>query len=147
MTSTFFFFFLTFSYIGGFPGGSDSKESACSAGDVGLVSYSPWGCHGVSYDLETEHHHQSIISHPPPTRRPSFIKAGEGRGASGQKKTRSFLLVSSNLDWLETTEPSLKSTSPTSPLGQAGRLASHTQQRAQNHRKGARSSRLCSVME
>ena len=40
-----------------------------------------------------------------------------------------------------------KSTSPTSPLGQAGRLASHTQQWAQNHRKGARSSRLCSVME
>ena len=40
-----------------------------------------------------------------------------------------------------------KSTSPASPLGQAGRLASHTQQWTQNHRKGARSSRLCSVME
>ena len=25
-------------YFGGFPGGSDSKESACNAGDPGLIS-------------------------------------------------------------------------------------------------------------
>ena len=25
-------------FLGGFPGGSDSKESACNAGDQGLIS-------------------------------------------------------------------------------------------------------------
>ena len=75
----------------------------------------------VRYDLETEHHHQSIINHPPPTRRPSFIEAGKGHGASGQEKIWSFLLlVSSNLDWLETTEPSL---SPLPQLALWARLA------------------------
>ena len=28
-------------YFGGFPGGSDSKESACDAGDVGLIPGDP----------------------------------------------------------------------------------------------------------
>ena len=69
----------------------------------------------VRHDLETEHHH------PPPTRRPSFIKAGKGHGVSGQEKIWSFLLlVSSNLDWLETTEPSL---SPLPQLALWARLA------------------------
>ena len=31
------FFYTTYSFIEGFPGGSDSKESACNAGDLGLI--------------------------------------------------------------------------------------------------------------
>ena len=38
-----FFFFNFFYYTGGFPGGSDSEESACNAEDMDLVGYSPWG--------------------------------------------------------------------------------------------------------
>ena len=43
--------------LGGFPGGSDSKESACNEGDVGLIpglERSPGGGHGTPVFLPGE---------------------------------------------------------------------------------------------
>ena len=55
----------------GFPGGSDGKESACSAGDQGLIpglGRSPGGGHGdplqYSY-LENPHGQRNLVGYSP----------------------------------------------------------------------------------
>ena len=55
----------------GFPGGSRSKESACNAGDLGLIpglGRSPVGVHGNLFQyscLENPHGQRSLVgSHP-----------------------------------------------------------------------------------
>ena len=55
----------------GFPGGSDGKESACNAGDLGLIpglGRSPGGGHGNPlqyFSLENPHGHRSLVGHSP----------------------------------------------------------------------------------
>ena len=55
----------------GFPGGSDGKESACNAGDLGLIpglGRSPGGEHGnpLQYScLENPHELRSLASYSP----------------------------------------------------------------------------------
>ena len=55
----------------GFPGGSDSKESACNAGDLGSIpgfGRSPGGGHGnpLQYScLENPHGQRSLLSYSP----------------------------------------------------------------------------------
>ena len=55
----------------GFPGGSDCKESACSAGDLGLIpglGRSPGGGHGnpLQYScLENPHGQRSLVGYSP----------------------------------------------------------------------------------
>ena len=55
----------------GFPGGSDSKESACKAGDLGLIpglGRSPGGGHGnaLQYScLENSHGQRSLVGYSP----------------------------------------------------------------------------------
>ena len=55
----------------GFPGGSDSKESACSAGDLGLIpelGRSPGGGHGNPLHcscLENPHGQRSLEGYSP----------------------------------------------------------------------------------
>ena len=61
----------------GFPGGSDGKESACHAGDLGLIpglERSPGGGHGnpLQYScLEIPHGQRSLVSYCPWGRRES----------------------------------------------------------------------------
>ena len=56
---------------GGFPGGSDSEESACNAGDLGSVpgfGGSPGGGHGnpLQYScLENPHRQRSLAGYSP----------------------------------------------------------------------------------
>ena len=55
----------------GFPGGSDSKESACSAGDLGLIpelERSPGGWHGNPlqyFCLVNSHGQRSLVGYSP----------------------------------------------------------------------------------
>ena len=55
----------------GFPGGSDGKESACNAGDLGLIpglGRSPGGGHGkpLQYScLENPHGQRSLVGYSP----------------------------------------------------------------------------------
>ena len=55
----------------GFPGGSDSKESACNEGDLGLIpglGRSPGGGHGNPlqyYCLENPHGQRSLEGYSP----------------------------------------------------------------------------------
>ena len=55
----------------GFPGGSDSKESACTAGDLGLIpglGRSHGGGHGntLQYScLDTSHGQRSLVGYSP----------------------------------------------------------------------------------
>ena len=55
----------------GFPGGSDSKESACNAGDLGLIPVlgrSPGGGHGNPFQyscLENHHGQRCLASYSP----------------------------------------------------------------------------------
>ena len=55
----------------GFPGGSDGKESACNAGDLGLIpglGRSPGGGHGnpLQYSsLENSHGQSSLVGYSP----------------------------------------------------------------------------------
>ena len=55
----------------GFPGGSDGKESACNAGDLGLIpglGRSPGGGHGnpLQYScLENPHGWKSLVGYSP----------------------------------------------------------------------------------
>ena len=55
----------------GFPGGSDSKESACNAGDLGSIpglGRSPGGGHGnpLQYScLENPHGQRSLVGYSP----------------------------------------------------------------------------------
>ena len=55
----------------GFPGGSDGKESACNAGDLGSMpglGSSPGGGHGnpVQYScLENRHGQRSLVGYSP----------------------------------------------------------------------------------
>ena len=55
----------------GFPGGSDSKESTCNAGDLGLIpglGRSPGGRHGNSLQyscLENPHGQRSLAGYSP----------------------------------------------------------------------------------
>ena len=57
--------------IWGFPGGSDGKESACNAGDLGLISgvgRSPGGGHGYALQyscLENPHGQRSLVGYSP----------------------------------------------------------------------------------
>ena len=58
-------------FKGGFPGGSDGKESACNAGDPSLISalgISPGGGHGnpLQYScLENPHGPRSLMGYSP----------------------------------------------------------------------------------
>ena len=55
----------------GFPGGSDGKETACSAGDLGLnpgLGRSPGGGHGNPlqyFFLENPHEQRSLVGYSP----------------------------------------------------------------------------------
>ena len=55
----------------GFPGGSDGKESACNAGDLGLtpgLGRSPGGGHGNTlqyFCLENPHRKRSLVGYSP----------------------------------------------------------------------------------
>ena len=55
----------------GFPGGSDSQESACNAGDLGLIpglGRSPGGGHGNPFQyscLENPHGQRSLAGYGP----------------------------------------------------------------------------------
>ena len=55
----------------GFPGGSDGKESACNAGDLGSISglgRSPGGEHGSPHQyscLENPHRQKSLVGYSP----------------------------------------------------------------------------------
>ena len=55
----------------GFPGGSDGKESTCSAEDLGLIpglGRSPGGGHGNPFQyshLETSHGQRSLVGYSP----------------------------------------------------------------------------------
>ena len=66
-----FFFFQIFILQRGFPGGSDSKESACNAGDLGLIpgsGRSPWRRQWLPslVFLPGEFHGQkSLVGHSP----------------------------------------------------------------------------------
>ena len=59
-------------YLLGFPGGSDSKESACNAGDLGStpgLGRSPGGEHGhpLQYScLENPHEQRNLVGCSPP---------------------------------------------------------------------------------
>ena len=61
----------TYSVLG-FPGGSDSKESTCNVGDLGLIpglGRSPGGGHGnpLQYScLENPHGQRSLAGYNPP---------------------------------------------------------------------------------
>ena len=58
-------------FIKGFPGGSDSKESACNMGDLGLIlelRRSPGGGHGNPlqyFCLENPHGQRSLAGYSP----------------------------------------------------------------------------------
>ena len=58
-------------YKTGFPGGSDGKESACNAGDVGLIpesGRSPGGGNGypLQYScLKNPHRQRSLVGYSP----------------------------------------------------------------------------------
>ena len=55
----------------GFPGGSDSKESACNTGDLGLIlglGKSPGGKYGNPlqyFSLENPHGQRSLVGYSP----------------------------------------------------------------------------------
>ena len=82
-----------------FPGGSDGKESACHAGDPGLIpglGRSPGGGHGspLQYSgLENPHGRRSLVGYSPwgrkeldTTKRLSlFLKKKENMGIRGNK--------------------------------------------------------------
>ena len=59
------------SHTVGFPGGSEGKESACSAGDLGLIpelGKSPGGGHGNPLQnscLENPHGRRSLVGYSP----------------------------------------------------------------------------------
>ena len=61
------------SYHQGFPGESHGKESACNAGDLGLIlelGRSPRGGHGNPFQhscLENLHGHRSLAGYSPPS--------------------------------------------------------------------------------
>ena len=74
MNSTFFFsrFGVKFlAYLKGFPGGTDSKESTCNAGDLGLIpglGRSPGGGHGNPlqyFSLKNPHGQRSLAGYSP----------------------------------------------------------------------------------
>ena len=58
-------------YLKGFPGGSDGKESACNAGNLGSIpglGRSPGGGHGYSLQyscLENPHGQRSLVGYTP----------------------------------------------------------------------------------
>ena len=100
----------------GFPGGSDSKESACNAGDLGLIpglgrppggghgnplqysclenphgqrslaDYSPIGLQRVRHDWATQH---STVKFPPQVG-PKGWAPGLGKGHSGERQEVAF---------------------------------------------------------
>ena len=67
------------SLIKGFPGGSNSKESTCNVGDLGLISglgISPGGGHGnpLQYScLEDPHRQKSLLGYSPWGRKESVV--------------------------------------------------------------------------
>ena len=58
-------------HFGGFPGGSDSEESACNVGDLGLIHGLERSCGGgpgkslQSSCLENPHGQRSLVSYSP----------------------------------------------------------------------------------
>ena len=66
----FFPFTFFFTFLQGFPGGSDYKESACNAGDLGLISgsgRSPGGGHGNTpvFLPRKSHGQRSLVGYNP----------------------------------------------------------------------------------
>ena len=66
-----FYTFRIFSALTSFPGGSDSKESACSAGNLSLIpglGRSPGGGHGNPFQyscLENPQGQRSLVGYSP----------------------------------------------------------------------------------
>ena len=84
------------SLLGVFPDGSDSKESACNAGDPGLIpgsGRSPGGGHGysVQYCSLDNHHGQSSLA--------DYSPRGYTESATTERSTLSFSFLMSLPPW------------------------------------------------
>ena len=68
---------ITRAYPGSFPGGSDSKESACNAGDLGLIPGSERSA-GERIGYPLQYSWASLVAHPvknPPAMRETWVRS------------------------------------------------------------------------